>query len=395
MARKIELPVRKIQAFLDAAVPWLQGSMDYREGLELRLVAEKGSLLHLSVGGTGHYIEATIRHENLSDLAEPLFLDMDYLVRYKFTEDTMQVLIPDKGKGAGDLRVQFKGPNVSFKIPVRTGDKWVLHQQSNPPTLSELPGYVLPKEFLEDYYTRLVLPNSFGDAEARAFQIRTVEDKIRIYSNDDFGAFCHTFGNLEHLFPINGAMGLKVLHEFLLPYKGIRKSEDITLMTLQADNNQVYGSIDFNDSAFVSLLWIQPLHAKPIQDVPKILADSRKGIDWCLEFDTREISRNVDRATSFYQKANFRENPLSFSIVGQQYTVSTTLSSSDMSVNGTALTQAPQVARAKFQAGCFADYLSCLDSDQQMSMELLRNSAILFQQRDGVELVYWMPISER
>lgn len=393
MARKLDLPVQKIQAFLDAAVPWLKKCSDYRNGLELRMVAIEAGKIHISVGGTAHFIEAVINHPDMSNLAEPIFLDLEYLTRYTFTEETMQITIPDGKEKEG--RIQFRAPGVSFKIPSRTGELWKTHQQAMRET-GNIPGFAMTAEFLANHYQRLMLPNSFGDGVPRAFQVQVTSDanQILVYSNDDFGAFCHTFPATS-LFPIESAQNIKVMYDFLLPFKQINKAEKVELMEIRQDDNQVYGSVEFTEGFFDRFCWIQPIYTKPIQNVPQSLQQGRQGIDWSIELDTKEFVRNIDRVTSFYQEANFRENPIAFALIGQQYSLSTTLANSDMMVDGKALTPVEKPVRARFQAGALKDYLSCLKGSEKSYLELLRSSAVFYQAEPTAQLIYWMPIQER
>lgn len=393
MARKLDLPVKKIQTFLDAALPWLKKCPDYKTGLELRLLAIEAGKLHISVGGTAHFIEAVIRHPDLSNLAEPIFLDLDYLTRYTFTEDTMQITIPEGKEKEG--RIQFRSPGVSFKIPSRTGDLWNAHQQAMRDT-QDIPGFTMTSEFLNEHYNRLTLPNSFGDGIPRAFQVQVTQDEnqIMVYSNDDFGAFCHTFPAVE-LFPIGNAQGIKIMYDFLLPFKQVNRTEDVELIELRQDENQVYGSVEFREGFLERFCWIQPIYTKPIQNVPQSLSQGRQGVDWSIELDTKEFVRNIDKVTSFYQDSNFRENPIAFALVGEQYSLSTTLSNSDMMVDGKAHATIDKPVRARFQAGALKDYLSCLKGSEKSYMELLRSSAVFYQAEKSAQLIYWMPIQER
>lgn len=393
MARKLDLPVKKIQTFLDAAVPWLRKCPDFKQGLELRLLAIEAGKLHISVGGTAYYIEATIRHPDVSNLAEPIYLDLEYMTRYTFQEDSMQITIPEAKEKEG--RIQFRAPSVSFKIPSRTGEKWKANQQALKET-QDIPGFALTGEFLKQHYNRLMLPNSFGDGVPRAFQVQTTTDpnQIMVYSNDDFGAFCHTFPATS-LFPIRSAQSIKILYDFLLPFRAIDRSEDVELLELRQDQNQVYGSVEFTDSFFDRFCWIQPIHTKPIENIPQNLVQQRQGIDWSIALDTKEFIRNIDRVTSFYQDANYRENPISLAVVGDQYSLSTTLTNSDMKVDGKTLEALDKPVRARLQAGALKDYISCLQSGEKSYLELLRSSAVFHQTGPAAQLIYWMPIQDR
>lgn len=393
MARKVDLPVKKIQTFLDAAVPWLKKCSDYKNGLELRLLATGANQIHVSVGGTSYYVEAVINHPGVSNLADPIYLDLEYLTKFKFQDETMQITIPEGTEKEG--RIQFRGPNVSFKIPRRTGERWTQHQQELVELL-DIPGFAITASFLSANYKRLMLPNSFGDGVPRAFQVEVTNDpnKVVIYSNDEFGAFCHTFP-ADSIFPVNKGQNVKVLYEFLLPFKALDKAEEIDLLEFRQDGNQIYGSVEFGESFFERFVWVQPIHTKPIQNVPQVLKENRKGVETSIELNTKEFVQNIDRVTSFYDEANYRENPVAFALVGQQYSLSTTLTNSDMMVEGAAISAVPRPVRARFQAGCLKDYLSCLKTDERSNLELLRSSAVFYQQADAAQLVYWMPIQER
>jgi hypothetical protein len=391
MATKIDLPVKKIQSFLDVAVPWVRKAPEWKRGLEVAIQNIEGKL-HVSLGGTAHYVEALLLHD-ASQIEQPLFLDLQYLTRYRFTEETMQVTLPENGKR--DHRLQFRGQGVSFKVPFLDGENWKQHAQPLP-NIDTLAGFAFPEEFMKRHGKHLMLPNSFGEIKDMpgAFRIDARQDgKVIMYSNDGFGAFCHTLDTAQAPIAINDCKEMKLLNDFFMPYQAIAKEAESVSFEIRQDKSQMFGYCTTDD--FIQFCWVQPHHPRIIDDVPTQLAEDRRAAEWCLTFKTQEISSNATRVTSFYQDANYKENPITLSVVGNQYSLATTLSSSDMVVEGRSINEAPHSVRARFQAGCFIDYLNCLNKNHECSFEILRSSAVLYQQQEGANLVYWMPIQER
>ncbi len=392
---KVELPVRHIKRFVTATSGWLRKCPDYKKGLELRLKCsqEDGSgpfRLHCSVGGSSYFAECLIEDERLSAPFE-FFLDFNYVQDYSFNEEYMTVTVPES-TGKEDRKLQFRGKGVSLKVPLRSGSHWALHEQALK-DIESIPGFGMTSAFLEANFAKLLLPNSFTDDAVRNLQIRKGDRTIQIYSNDSFGAYYHDF-DFDGIIPICGGEVLKLSYDFFLPWKSL-KDQKLVLLQLKADLFQNYGRMEFEEGPYRLFGWCQPIPVRPIEDVPAIIAEARKNVTWSLAVDTKQFRQHIEQVTSFYKKENFLQNPIQLVVVGDQYTLTAVLPTSDIVVEGKFKNAAPSSVRARFQAGSLSDYFEQLDAGSDSNIEILRNSAIVYQSKPPESLAYWMPIQER
>lgn len=366
---------------------------EYKKGLEIRL-AQEGHDLHVSVGGDSHFMEAVLVCPEPVELDAPVYLDLNYLANFKFQTSHLHFLKPSTeklaAKGEIEYRAHFKAENMSFKIPFRKGDVWAKNKYDHS-TLENLPSITVTKKFLEENYDNLELPNSFSQKGPRLIILESKNlHEFIAYSSDDFGAFLHTFkdDNIQANF-----QRLKVLYEFLIPFKKISNFNHIRIA--QSERLTVGHLLCEETSGIKKFCWVQPNWQKAFDPVPDALTELRSKVEWSLAFDSKALLSKVIQATQFYTEANYRENPLEFSAIQNKYGFIAKLPQSEVVVDGELTEPIQQPVRVKFQAACLRDYLSCFVSEANINLEIYRSTAVAYQALEGKNLLYWMPIHDR
>jgi hypothetical protein len=389
---QIEIPVQPFALFIEAATKWLAKTSEIKKGLEIRLFKE-GSDLHVSVGADSAFLEAVL-DADVSILDQPVYLDMSYLSDYPFDVDTLAMVKPGTGSTAVDRRAQFKAPGQNFRIPVRSGDNWKRNEQ-NMAQFDTVPGIKMTHKFMKEIYPNLDLPDSFGMKKKVPQRIvfKKIQDKqIEVYSEDEFGAFSHSFTSDDFSF-LESFTQITLLHDFFIPQT---KVESFSHITLKQSSRLSFGEIHMTGGGFKRLRWLQPNHTKPLGEISESVKAVRQGIDWSLQFDLQDLVRNVDKATIFYRaEKEFQASPLEFSIIKDSYLLSAKLTHSEMNMEGKTKNEAPAPTRIKFQAACLRDYLKVLDKTQPMNMEIFPQTVIVYQQYPNKNILYWMPILAR
>lgn len=395
---EIVIPVKEFGQFVEAAGGWLAGCLDAKNRkLELRLANLNGNL-HISTGGDSAFIEAVLKAENVEAIVEPIWLDLQYLMKFDFKAATaLTLLYPKSANDAtrDNRQAQFKAPGVNFRIPLLTGETWN-RNVFDIGGLKATPGLILSGEFFASIYDRLKLPNSFSLTEEPMFCLSFAESILHAYYCDGFGAYWHQF-KTDAVEPFEAFQHARVRYRFLEPYK--KFADDVSSIRLQQSDRHTICQMNLKESAFLKFRWMEPNSTKQVEPVPTSINDTRKGVESCLRFDTKPFLSNVDKALMFHSKNDSREQPLTFSILKDmtRYMLDATLSHAQIDVEGETLEPATASMKVKFQAACLKDYLKCLDLPDTVSMEVFRSSVILYQENAEKKqtLIYWLPVHDR
>jgi hypothetical protein len=392
---EIKIPVKQFSTFVEAAATWVAKKPEYRKGLEIRLLSV-GHNLHVSVGADSHYIEAVLMGSPESATLEaPLFLELSYLADFSFDVEELVLVKPQERSGdRRENRAQFKAPGCNFRIPVKNGEIWERHKQ-NINQFETAPGMRFKKEFIDQIYEHMQLPNSFGSKAIEMVVLQLVgSGKIEMYSSDEWGAYLHTFSNVTDFEALPGFEKMTFPKEFLKPYEAFKK-EKYPNISMQQTLRHTVATIKAPELGFEKIAWIQPNFQKPVGDVSSTLKKERSKMDSCLTLNTKEFVKSVKKAMEFFKEGDFKGVPLEFSITEDLYNLKADLPHSEMNVEGQAAVKAPNPLRAKFQAQSLKDYLDCMEKAEPFNMEIFRASVVIYQALKNMEILYWMPVHDR
>jgi hypothetical protein len=388
--KTIKIPAKPFEDFITSSHKWLAGTSDAHRGLELRLAKGPDSELHLSVGGDSHYIEASVVAPPFS-LDAPVFLDLAYLANVDFDTDTITLVKPQGTEGK-DRRAQFKAPGYNFRIPLRDGANWRRNAQDLE-QFSETPGMKFSRETIQRVLPYMELPNSFAQKGIKPFAFETSREGFFIYQSDDFGAYWHTFeAAIPEFERIGEPEKLTLIREFFAPILKLQVFD--TFKVLQS-NRHTYGEVLAPGQLMQRIRWVQPNYNKPVEDIPAEIKRMRGTVESCISFPTKEFTDNIKKATSFFKEADMKMTPVDFSVQHAVYILSTKLPQSEMIVEGKTLGDVPNPLRVRFQANCLKDYSARFDKKKDLNLEVFRTSAILYQQQEQDQILYWMPIQDR
>lgn len=388
----ISLPVKEMSFFIKTAKSWLSDRNEAKRSFEIRIANVEGKL-SLSCGADSAFMEATI-DADATGINQPFFLDMNYLGQYDFQTSKLTMIPPENltnlPKTGIPRQVQFKAAGANFRIPLRSGDVWRRNNQDFL-QFEATPGMIFTQKFLDHVFPLWKLPDSFNLKNPAMVKLDKIEDHcLSTYYFDGYGAFWHKFTDLGIGFK-NNFKTAYIMYDFLAPYK---KLGDFKSIEILQSNRQTVASVDFgpNTTNFTSFRWVEPNFHKDCPDVPKILNTKRSGVDNCMIFDAKSFISDVKRSVVFFSKDQQRKEPVAFNMVGSQYNLKGVLENSEMIVEGNAKQgiESGELA-VQFQSGCLVDYLQCLDPTQDVHMEVLDNTTVLYQHSSEEKLLYWMP----
>ena len=388
----IILPVKELGIFVKTARDWLNDRTEAKRSLEIRFANLEGKL-HLSAGADSAFMEAVVNID-ASKIEQPFFLDLAHLSLYDFNTENLSLLPPDttaKNTSGITRQVQFKAKGSNFRIPLKSGEIWGRNKQDFS-QFKDTPMISFSRDFLDHVFPLWNLPDSFNLRNPPMVKLEKKEDSLVSYYFDGYGAFWHIFKDESIQFH-NQFESAHILYGFFESYKKIK---DFSGIQFYQSNRQTVASVLFDgiDTRFETLRWVEPNFHRECPNVPAILAKKRSGIDTCLVFDTKSFYSNVIRSVLFYTKDQQRREPVVFNMLGNQYTLRGTLESSEMIVEGEAKQGLPMDGReisVQFQSGCLIDYLSRLNPSNEVSMEILESTTIVYQDSDKEKLLYWMP----
>jgi len=383
---QIQIPVEFFKTFIQASTKWLAKTNDAKKGLEMRLAQAGPDRLEFSVGGDSHFIRMVVATEPF-DMPDPIWIDLSYFQNLSLDAVEQLTLIRPRESKLEDKRAQFKAPGMNFRIPLRSGETWKRNYfDPKDVPVEDSQKLLFERDQLDRIFPYWDLPDSFGAKTGSLLRLVVPANSttLKVWSNDQFGAFCHEFQEAQEASGI--VRSLKLQHSFLQPYRAAGWEYKV-LYWAATDRLQIAEILPYREGPLL-FQWIAPQQQGIVPDIEASLAKERSLVEHAIDFDTAMFCRNVERATSFYQDKDYKERPIELSMIGKQYSLVGRLPNSEMIAEGESLSAPEKNMKVMVQPRCLLDYTKRFERTAPLQLGIARQTAILSQKLEKTSLQY-------